>query len=66
MRLAERHRQLRRRFESAQGPEWESTKNDLSQGQSDLFDEFVKFEEKMDRLDRSEPGRVAGAKSGLV
>lgn len=65
-RLAERHRQLRNRFEAAQGPQWETAKNDLTREQSDLFGEFVKFEEKLDRNERMRSGRVPGAKSGLV
>jgi hypothetical protein len=66
MRLAERHRQLRIRFDAAQGPEWDSAQGDLSREHGDLYDEFVKFEQKLDRDERLHPDRVAGAKSGLV
>jgi hypothetical protein len=65
-RLAQRHRQLRNRFEAAQGPEWEAAKDDLSREQGDLFSEFVKFEEKLDKKERVQSDRVPGAKSGLV
>ena len=65
-RLAERHRQLRLRFEAATGAEWDAAKSDLSREHGDLFEEFVRFEQKLDRDDRLQPGRAAGAKSGLV
>ncbi|MPZ56155.1 MAG: hypothetical protein GEU91_06560 [Rhizobiales bacterium] len=67
-RLAERHRQLRNRFEAASSAEWNSAKDDLSRQQRDLSDEFVKFEEKLDRNERMRTplDRVPGAKSGLV
>jgi hypothetical protein len=64
-RLAERHRQLRLRFEAAQGPEWDAAKHDLLREHGDLYEEFVKFEQKLDRSERQQHGRVAGAKSGL-
>jgi len=65
-RLAERHRQLRLRFEAAGGAEWNAAKNDFSREQGDLFEEFVKFEQKLDRDERLRPDRAPGAKSGLV
>jgi hypothetical protein len=65
-RLAERHRQLRLRFEAAQGSEWDSAKDDLSREHGDLYEEFVKFEQKLDRSERVQHGRVPGAKSGLA
>jgi hypothetical protein len=65
-RLAERHRQLRLRFEAAHGSEWDTAKDDLSREHSDLLEEFVKFEEKLDKSERMHPERAPGAKSGLV
>jgi hypothetical protein len=67
-RLTERHRQLRSRFDAAQGTDWDSEKGELSREHGDLFEEFVKFEEKLDRDERMRPhhGRAPGAKSGLV
>jgi hypothetical protein len=64
-RLAERHRQLRLRFEAAQGSEWDGAKDELSREHSDLYEEFVKFERKLDRSERVQHGRVPGSKSGL-
>lgn len=64
-RLAERHRQFRLRFEAAQGPDWESAKNDLAREHGELAQELVKFEQKLDRSERLQSGRVPGAKSGL-
>jgi cytochrome c556 len=65
-RIAERHRNLRDRFEAAQGNEWDATKHEIAESHRDLFEEFVKFEEKLDRSEREHPGRAPGATSGLV
>jgi hypothetical protein len=65
-RLAERHRQLRNRLQMAEGPAWEASRNEFAREHSDLLEEFVKFEEKLDRDERLRPGRAPGAKSGLV
>ena len=65
-RLAERHRHLRQRFEAAQGSDWDTAKQELAREHGDLYEEFVKFEEKLDHDEQHRPGRVPGAKSGLV
>jgi hypothetical protein len=65
-RLAERHRQLRQRFEATTGPAWDAAKEDLSREHGDLLKEYVKFEEKLDKNDRMRAARAARAKPGLV
>jgi hypothetical protein len=67
-RLSQRHRNLRNRFEAAQGAEWDSAKNELAREHGELYQEFVRFEQKLDSRQRERPhsGRAPGAKSGLV
>jgi hypothetical protein len=65
-RIAERHRNLRDRFEATQGADWDASKHELAETHGDLFEEFLRFEEKLDRSEREHPGRAPGATSGLV
>ena len=62
--IAERHTALRGKLEATPGHEWAGAGHGLAEEHGGLFDEFVKFEQKLDADSANPPAQQY--RSGLV
>jgi hypothetical protein len=64
--LDEQHRQLRSRFDAAQGGAWDKEREHIAREHSLLYDTLVRIERELDEDQEHPHGRAPGARSGLV